>query len=197
MEFEDMKKIWDTQNNQALYVINEKALHNRILSKKRSAGHIAGFSELLLVFVYAGAGLFVLAMALFRSGGSIFMYLMAGWAFSTALYVLVSRVRRMKRKHRFDRSMLGDLDHALSDATYQVRLSGIMRWNTLPMAVFLLFGFWETGKLSVWLTVSLLVFVAFTHFAGGWEHRIYKKRKHELEVLRKKLENGESSDALS
>src|SRR4051794_28721596 len=40
MEFEEMQKIWSMQNNEALYVINEKALHNRILSKKKSASHI-------------------------------------------------------------------------------------------------------------------------------------------------------------
>ncbi len=33
MEFDEMKKIWDAQNNQPLYVIDEKALHNRIQSK--------------------------------------------------------------------------------------------------------------------------------------------------------------------
>src|SRR4051812_1101237 len=33
MEFDEMKKIWDAQNNQPLYVIDEKGLHNRIQSK--------------------------------------------------------------------------------------------------------------------------------------------------------------------
>jgi len=34
MEFKEMKKIWDTQNDEALYVINEDALHRRIKAKK-------------------------------------------------------------------------------------------------------------------------------------------------------------------
>ena len=37
MEFEDLQKIWDTQNNKPMYVINEEALHRRILSKKNKA----------------------------------------------------------------------------------------------------------------------------------------------------------------
>ncbi|MEI9909690.1 MAG: hypothetical protein WDO71_08430 [Bacteroidota bacterium] len=79
------------QNNETLYAINEKALHNRILSKKRSAGHIAGFSELLSIFVNTGIGLFILGVALFSPRTDIFMYLMAAWSFITALYLIVSR----------------------------------------------------------------------------------------------------------
>lgn len=191
MEFEEIKKIWDMQNNEALYAINEKALHNRILSKKRSAGHIANFSELLSIFVNLGTGLFVLGTALFRPGANVFMYLMAAWTFITALYLLVSRIRRMKAENQFDRSMLGDLNHAISNATYQVRLSRIMLWNALPIGILLLFGFWEAGKLSVWIVAFMLVFFVFVYYAGGWEYNIYKNRKRELETLRKKLEDDE------
>ena len=41
MEFEELKKIWDTQNNQPMYAINEEALHNRILTKKRKTNKIS------------------------------------------------------------------------------------------------------------------------------------------------------------
>ena len=34
MEFDELKKIWDSQNNEVLYAINEKALHDRIRTKK-------------------------------------------------------------------------------------------------------------------------------------------------------------------
>jgi hypothetical protein len=193
MEFEELKKIWDMQNNEVLYIINEKALHNRILSKKRSAGHIANFSELLSIFVNAATALFILGMALFRSSVNIFMYLMAAWMFITALYLLVSRTRRKKSENRFDRSMLGDLSHAISNATYQVWLSRIMLWNVLPVGILLILSFWETGKLSVWVIVFMLIFFVVVFYAGRWEHRIYKKRKRELVALQKKLETEEIS----
>jgi hypothetical protein len=195
MEFEEIKKIWDMQNNEALYVINEKTLHNRILSKKRSAGHIANFSELISIFANMGTALFALGMALFRSGANIFMYGMAAWTFIIALYLVVSRTRRRKSENRFDRSMLGDLDHAISNATYQVRLSRIMLWNALPIGILLLFGFWESGKLSVWIVACMLIFFVFIYYAGGWEYRIYKNRKRELEGLQKKLKNEEISNS--
>ena len=35
MEFDEMKKIWDSQTNQTLYSIDENALYNRILSRRK------------------------------------------------------------------------------------------------------------------------------------------------------------------
>ena len=34
MEFEDMKKIWDEQNNENIYAINESELHRRVIRNK-------------------------------------------------------------------------------------------------------------------------------------------------------------------
>ena len=188
MEFDEMKKIWDSQNNEALYVINEKALHNRILSKKKQAYHITNFSELLLIIVNIGVGCVILGMNLFRQGSSIFMYVLSAWMFGSALYVLMSRIQRVRGNDRFDRSMLGDLNYAISVATYQVRLSQVMRWNILPMGALLLLGVWEGGK-SLWMMGPLLILFALAYFAGGWEHNIYKAKKRELDMLHNKLKN--------
>src|SRR6185436_10668260 len=136
-------------------------------------------------------GLFVLGMALSRSAANIFTYLLTAWTVITALYVLVSRIHRRKNENRFDRSMLGDLHHAISNATYQVRLSGLMIWNCLPIGILLLLDFWENGKLSVWIAILTPIFFGLVYYASRWEHGIYKNRKRVLEVLKKKLENEE------
>jgi hypothetical protein len=193
MEFEELQKIWDSQNNEPLYAINVNALHNRILSKKKRAGHIANFSELLLIVVNIGAGGLILGMNIFKQNTNVFMYLISVWMFISALYTLAGRIRRIKGEYRFDRSMLGDLNHAISTASYQVRLSQIMRWNILPIGIFSLLGIWDSGK-PVWIAALILVFFALTYYASGWEHRIYKARKRELEVLQKKLKSEEISN---
>ncbi len=107
MEFEEMKKIWDSQNNEPLYGINEKALHNRILSKKKQAYHITNISELLSIVAYAVTGCFILGMNLHKQSGNVFMYILSAWMLGSALYLLVSRIRRINGDHRFDRSMRG------------------------------------------------------------------------------------------
>ncbi len=188
MEFDEMKKIWDSQNNEPLYGINEKALHNRILSKKKKAHHITNISELLSIIVYIGTGCFIFGLNLYKQNGSAFMFILAVWMLASALYLLVSRIRRINGDQRFDRSMRGDLTHAISMATYQVHLSRLMRWNILPIGIFTVLGIWDRGK-SVWIVVGVILFFALTYCAGGWEHRIYKARKRELKILQDKLEN--------
>jgi hypothetical protein len=188
MEFEELRKIWDAQNNQPLYAINEKAMYNHILSRKKQARHITNISELLLIFVNIASAFFIVGMSYSKEKGNISLYLLTVWMTGVAIFVLVSRVRRLKANNKFDRSMFGDLAHAVSVATYQVRFSQLMRWNILPIAAFILLGFWEGGK-PVWIVVIALAFFALTFYASGWEHNIYKRKKRELEVLQNKLDN--------
>ena len=188
MEFEELRKIWDAQNNQPLYAINEKAMYNLVLSKKKQAHHITNISELLLIFVNIGSGILVLALNIFKQSGNISLYVLSAWTLATALYTLVRRIQRIKGDQQFDRSISGDLIHAISMASYQVRISQIMRWNILPVAGLTLLGLWEGGK-PIWIVVIVLLFFALTFYAGGWEHNIYKRKKRELEILQKKLGN--------
>jgi len=188
MEFEELRKIWDAQNDQPLYAINEKAMYNLILSKKKQAHHITNISELLIIIVYIIAGSFVLGMNLYDQSSNISMYVLSAWMLVSALFMLVNRIRRIKGDNQFDRSMSGDLDHAISVATYQVRISQIMLWNILPMGALTILGLLEGGK-PIWIAVVVLLFFALSYYAGGWEHNIYKRKKRELEVLKKKLDS--------
>lgn len=186
MEFEELQQIWDTQNHQPLYVLNEKALHNRIVAKKYQVVHIARFTEWMLMIVNTAVGGFILWVSNSK-GGIVFMYVLAAWLFGSALYVLVSCIRRRQRQQRFDNTMLGDLQQAVATATYQVRLSLIMRWNALPIGLWILLSFWETHK-PIWTTAIIGCFLILVLSAGRWEHNIYKSKKQELETLLKKLQ---------
>jgi len=188
MEFEELRKIWDAQNNQPLYAINEKAMYNLILSKKKQAHHITNISELLIIIVYIISGSVVLGMNLFNQNSNISMYLLSAWMLGSALFMLVNRIRRIKGENKFNRSMSGDLDHAISVATYQVRISQIMLWNVLPIGALTIIGLWEGGK-SIWIVMIVLLCFALSYYAGGWEHNIYKRKKRELETLKKKLDS--------
>ena len=193
MEFEEMKKIWDAQNSEPFYGINEEALHHRILSKKKTAHHITNISELLGIIAYSVGAAFIVAVNFAKPGANISMYLLAAWMLCSALYLLVSRIRRTRGNQRFDRSIRGDLNHAIAMATYQVRLSLIMRWNIVPIAILALMGIWNSGK-SVWVVLAILAFFIVSNYASGWEHRIYKNKKRELEVLQDKLGNEDAAD---
>jgi hypothetical protein len=193
MEFDELQKIWDSQNDMPLYAIDENALHNRISSKKNKGRHITNFSELLTIVVYFAGGGFILGINLINKNANGFLYLMSAWMFLVAIYTLISRIRRIKKDNLFDRSIRGDLFHAVSVASYQVRFSQLMRWNMLPVSLLLVLSVLESGK-SIWLAVGTSVFLVIANYAAGWEHNIYKRRKHELEILRDKLENFSAAD---
>jgi hypothetical protein len=189
MEFEEMQKIWDAQNNQPLYAINEEALHRRILAKKNQARRITNVSELLSIFVNLGGGAIILEKTLTNRSPAVSMYAMSAWMFVVGLYWLVNRIRRMKERKRFDRSMKGELAHALADAAYQVRLSRLMRLNIFPIGILLLIGIWEGGK-AVWIGGLILAGAVLLYHLSGFEHNFYKKRKQELEMLHGKLDSN-------
>jgi hypothetical protein len=190
MEFDEMKKIWDTQNNEPIYGINEKALHNRVLSKKNQARHITNVTELLSIVANIVSASFIFGINIYKQSENVFLYILSAWMFGTALYLLVSRIRRIKNDHQFDRSLHGDLAYAIAVATYQVNLSRLMRWNVLPIGILILLGIWDGGK-SIWLALGILIFFILTIYASGWEHNIYKSKKRELEILKSKLEEEE------
>lgn len=186
MEFEDLQKIWLAGNQEAVYVINEKALHHRITARKHKALHIANVSELLTVVVNIAAGIFVAGMT-YRSGrNNVFLYVMAGWLLLTAGYALVHRIRRLQGRLVYDRSMQQELQHALATATYQVRLSRLMRLNVIPIGALTVLGIWQGDK-PVWLAVIVLLFFCGAYYFSGWEHGYYKRQQRELEGLVGKL----------
>lgn len=187
MEFEEMQRIWDSQERKTLYAIDEKALHNRINVKKNKGIRITNVSELIIVFTNAIAGITVF---LVNQDQNFFLYCFAGWAMLSALLVLAVRIRRLAAPHEFNHSLTSDLDHAIAVATYQVRLSRVMRWNAVPMVLFLLLALWEDEQ-SIWVIGSIVVFFIIVFYASGMEHNYYKSRLRELQILRSKLEHDE------
>jgi hypothetical protein len=188
MKFEEMKKIWDAQNNEMLFGINEKTMHNLIHSKKNKGQRITNTSELLWIVVNIIAGSFVLVMNLVKGNENIFMYLLAAWMLGTAFIVSASRVKRISSNKKYNRSMLGDLEHAISLAGYQIWFSILGRWNVLPVGLLVILGLWDSGR-SIWVLIAVMIFFILSNYASGWEHRIYLRRKKELENLKNKLEN--------
>jgi len=178
MDFEEMKAIWNTQSDAGGYKIDEKELYGRVLAKKGKTLRIANFTELMIIGVYAGVGIFVLVES--------HMYYLAAWMWMVALVLLISRVRRLRAARRFDRTIQGELQHALAVAKYQVRVSQLMRWNILPIALFCLWGSWEGGK-SVWGMVFIVLVFVVTFYASGFEHRMYVRQKEALEALERSL----------
>lgn len=188
MEFEEIRKVWDTQNNKPMYVINESVLHEKVASKKSKGVRITNLSELTTIIVNIGVGVFVLLINLINTKHNLFLYLLSAWLIMSGVYCLYSRIRRQMGDKQFDRSMLGDLNYAVSIASYQVRFSALIRWNVIPVTLLSALSLWETSLL--WVLIALVAFMTLAYFGSNWEHNYYKRHLRDVEQLRKLLLEG-------
>lgn len=192
MELDEMKKIWDEQTQQPLYVIDEKALHSLIQPKMSGEHRLAGMREWSTILFYLGAVGLMLGFDHFHPFQRlehIFVYLLAAWMFGTVVYVVVIRIRRIKASHRFDRSISGDLDYAICAVDYQMRLGLVIACNFLPLGMIMLFFSWGIGRLFMAAVAIILVSGILTFYVERKNYRASKGRKHALQLLKTKLES--------
>jgi hypothetical protein len=216
MEFSEMKVIWDSQNQEPLYAMNETALRAIVQRRNQESERCLSrcFATEITVGVICGALMFLCAGALFVNGpavlaalprmrtaasGSDILTLMAagGIWFYYSTYMYLARRRQKRRVETFDSSLRGNLERALSQTNFQIALArGIVWWGLVPV--------WLAGVLWVvtlvhlkaappaWANVLMaaLLIGSLTTVVVRKQRSITNKfepRKREFESLRAKL----------
>ena len=206
MDFEDLKIVWESQNEKPLFAINEDGLHSILRRKSRRFKRSIFWRDLreigislamFLILLYLGSipdyGLakdLVLweIVALFTAAGLWLFY---------ALYILVHRKRQESRERQYTSSLRGDLDREIAQTEYQIRMAkNILWWGLLPT--------WVAALLVILVTVEsgwarlLLILAVLLYMVGAelWTKkrkikRDFLPRQRELESLRDKLANPE------
>lgn len=201
MDFEQMKVIWDSQNERPLYVLDQEALHEQVRRKGRcieqSVRMFEGFMIAILLAVAAilvGKRLFVVTD--WRPAMVIGAALTLLVAVVAAVHLALQRRRRLKSEKVFDPSLLGDIDKAISQIDYQVaRLKNFHYWFILPMAAMTGLSFVTQGVglselfgSKIWVGPLFLLSVLIYYVAIRVElSRVHGPRKRSLQTLRKKL----------
>lgn len=185
MEFEEMKKIWDSQNNEQLYAINEAALHRSIKSKKKRAARLTNINDFGLMAIGIATALIYSFSA---ETPGIYDYLIVAMLFLLTGYVWLGRIHRKKKERTFGRTMLGDLDHAISSVSYEMNRSVKMVWYfVLPSAILIFFKLSRVDA-SLWKWVSIGAAFVLSALILRWDYnRCQKPKKRKLEALRDKL----------
>ena len=159
MDFEEMKKIWDTQNNQPLYAIDEEALHNRVKAKKNSTKRTTNKTELILIAANVFAGGLVIISRFIKDNATLVSTFMGVMMLITAAYLIFLRARRIKRDQQVDNSVLGDLDNALENINYRVSLSRSMIWYAILVSFLTLYSVFDSEKSIVFILLVSVFFV--------------------------------------
>lgn len=187
MEFDEMKKIWDSQNNEPLYAINEEALHRSVKAKKNVAGRVVNLTELGLMLVNGTTSIILLIDAIVDEE-STSDYIGAFLMMLTVAYIYLTRVKRKKSEHKFDRTILGELDHAIARTKSTIKLGSTMIWwYFLPICIWVIGNMTYKGaSWEKWLLIMGAFILGFT--VSSWEVRkIHVPRRKRLEALRNKL----------
>ena len=160
MEFEDMKKIWDEQNNENVYAINESELHRRVTNKKRSVNRMINKVEWTYLIAMFIIGIFAIYIGIQRD--QWFKFIDAGIFLISAVYIFKTRLDRIKYEGQSNQSILGDVEQAIRSLEFHSnRQKYFQIWFLLPMLLVTVVNLavtFNVGKLLPFI-VLLIIFV--------------------------------------
>lgn len=187
MEFTEMKIIWDSQNEEKLYAINESALYAQIKRKGKSVGRLLRRFEVVIIGANVLAAVMLLVTALLNDSDA-FYHLTPMVYLAYALVALVWRRNRRQKDAHFMPTMLGELDKAIWQINYLIRRSRELIFiYMLPLA--LLFGAKLLYDGQPLFALAMLIVMGGAGFlTDRWEiRRCYLPQKQSLESLRAML----------
>ena len=189
MEFEDLQTIWNDQNDENLYTINEEALYAQIQQKSKSVNHKLNVYEWLMFSgnLIIGIVLFIDAL---RENGQTYEYVLPTLYIAFSIITLILRKVRQKEEILFDLTMMGELDKAIWQINYLIKRGrSMMIWYVLPFTFVLTVTLLLNSK-QLWALGMIVILVPLSYFSGRWEiNKWYMPQKLELEALRKELMN--------
>lgn len=191
MDFEELQVIWDNQNHEKMYAINENALNNYIKKKTKSIGGILNLFEFILIGVNLFVGIWLTIESLDNNPLSN-QFILAIFYLAFAVYGLIRRFLRRNEERPFAPSVVGELDKAIWRIDYLMQRSrNTIVWYLLPLVlIFAIMAVFDNRL--IWVTGMLLVVTIATYFTDRWEfNKFHLPNKRNLESLREKLTDKE------
>lgn len=215
MEFEDLKVIWDSQNQEPLYAVKAAALHDIVRHRNQDFHRRAAWIHFREIVIGLAFGLLMLAKAAFFALGDPSRLPAFSWIqipitpwhlaallaasiiwFYYAAFMLHARRRQSRREENFAHSLQGDLDRALDHVGFQIRIArGIVWWGLIPAliaTVLWIMVVFHLKDVPPWAYAMMAgVMAAIFTLSVACQHRTIRKqfepRRQELLSLRAKI----------
>ena len=215
MELSELKIMWDSQNQEPLYAMNQAALHAIVQRRNQQRDRCLACSfaaEITVglfcgVLMWAGAGLLLfgeptwlatlpwIKIAAFRWDATALLVAGGIW-FYYSMYMFLAQRRQRKRVEMFDASLRGDLERAHSQTEFQIAMArNIVWWGLIP--VWIATALWvvvllHLKDLPAWsyLLMGFIVIGALIAVIASKQRSItrrFQPRLRELESLQTKL----------
>ena len=193
MNFEELQVIWNSQNNETMYAINEDALYKYVKQKGKSIGGMVNLFEFILIGVNLLVGVWLTIEALDNNNTST-QSILAVFYLAFAVFGFIRRLMRRSEEKPFNLTIVGELDKAIWRVDYLMRQGkNAIIWYLIPLAViFGVMSFIDTKRL-LWAFGLMVVTIVATYFATQWENKkFHLPNKRNLETLRHKLTTQEN-----
>jgi hypothetical protein len=187
MDFEELQVIWNNQNNEKMYAVNENALHTYIKKKGRSINNMLNFFEFILIGINLIVGIWLTIESLDNNNPSP-QSILAVFYLAIGVYSLIRRLVRRNEERPFDHTMVGELDKAIWRIEYLMKQSlNVIIWYLLPLVLIIGIMAFFDGRLLLTFGMLTVVTVA-SYFGHRWEfNKFHLPNKRNLEALREKL----------
>lgn len=193
MNFEQMKVIWDAQDQKPLYAVDETALHASIRRGSRKFRNVIVCSHVSIVGTWVALAALYLVTPL-MAGEDLYRLVPAAVLLALAAGQVVALARRRRGEADFDESIRGDLDRAIWRIDHDIGWARSLRRRYVPLflvaiSIDLVLRL-TPGIAVIWAgTVAL---VAGASWALDWEIRsVYLPKKRRYETIRAKLVESE------
>jgi hypothetical protein len=215
MEFSELKMIWDSQNQEPLYAMNEAALQKIVQRRNEEWNRCLSccFTTEITIGLICGALMLVCAgvlgfgspawvatlpwMKVTSTRWDVLALLAAGgiWFYYSA-YMFLARKRQQERVEIFDSTLRGDLDRALAETQFRIAHARSIVWRGLvPVWIattLWLAAFYRLLAMPAWsyVFIGATVLGSFVVVVSGKQKSItnrFEPRRRELESLRAKL----------
>lgn len=188
MNIQDMQKIWDTESNQTLYVMDEASVVKRVNKKVISTEKKANRTENYIIAINVFVTVVLFTIAILNHHLGYWEYLMAVFAVVTIGFVLYYRKKRYSFQSQVGDKMLDNLNRAIHHATIQAKMTDLfLIWYVIGVGSLTISNmFIQNISIGFILPIALAMVIGF--IVGRWEQRsIHEKRRDELIDLRAKL----------
>ena len=189
MDFEEMKVIWDSQNDEPLYAINQAALRESINRKARGFKKLVLFFEFVMLASSFGGGIAFLIAPL--AYGYNYHQIASGVIFlMVSIYFFTSIRKRLAQEASFEASLLGDLDKSLWQVKNHIARSRALKLGfILPCCIAIIIDFaFEMSPSRIIFLVAFLVVLGLATWGIEKEIKcLYAPKERKLESLRELL----------
>ena len=186
MEFDEIRKIWDSQNNKPMYVIDENSIHNIVKRKIKAAARKANTFEFGIIMITAFVTVFMITKGIMNMQWTNFLTAIASSGIT--IYIFINRSRRRKMENKFGQTLLDGLDNAIANIDYLIKqASTFLWWYILPFGIATMVSMYVKPRpIEAWLLIGAAFVLAY--LLANWSARKeHLPRKKTLEALRRTL----------